>query len=157
MACSIYSQEQNNNSNLFKSKLQYDLTIHSEVTNNFSQNKHYQLDLRENIYILQVGFDNKSKVNIISDKIDFSLYQNGRGNDNFINVNSKEVSGKVIQTGNYNSVLAIDSEPKTVFNLNILQNGNDHQFESFGSNSIGNNLKVEMTGESQTVIVRNFK
>ena len=156
MTCSIYSQEQDNNSKLFKSKILYDLTIHSEVTKNFSQ-KHYQQDPRENIYILQVGFDNKSKVNIISDKIDFSLYQNGRSNDNFINVNSKEVSGKVIQTGNYNSVLAIGSEPKTVFNLNILQNGNDHQFESFGSNSIGNNLKVEMTGEFQTVIVRNFK
>jgi len=40
--------------------------------------------------------------------------------------------------------------------IELNQTGNNLHFERFGSNDIGDNLQFNMTGESRTIVVRNF-
>ena len=109
------------------------------------------------VFIEQVGSYNVVETEVLSENSNLELNQYGNENTILIDVLSKSTTGEIIQTGNHNYSFDFAHDPAQEVNLDLIQNGNGHHFERHGSNSIGNNLKFNMTGESQTIIVRNFK
>lgn len=110
-----------------------------------------------NVFIVQVGNDNNVNSNIASRDAAVDIVQSG--NDNYItmDIEAPRVRGQVVQNGNNNEVFDFSFSPEQPVQFDFSQTGNNHHIESFGSNSIGNKLKVEQTGESKTVIIRNFQ
>ncbi|WP_029035191.1 hypothetical protein [Salinimicrobium terrae] len=109
------------------------------------------------VFIEQIGSYNVVEAKVVSEKNNLNINQHGNQNTILMEVMSKSTTGNITQTGHQNYSLDFANDPTQEINLDLTQNGNGHHFERYGSNSIGNNLKFEMTGESQTIIVRNFK
>lgn len=108
------------------------------------------------IFIRQVGSENNIYTRLNAEKSNAQFLQNGYKNDLFLNIDAKTFQGKVNQVGDFNRISDNVYAPYDKIELNLTQRGDGHEFQRFGSNSIGNKLKFEMTGNSQTIIVRNF-
>lgn len=109
------------------------------------------------VFIEQIGDGNKFYSFTFSEQSDLRVFQDG--NENIISVlaNTKKLDGEIIQHGNNNYSFNFAHDPNRDLNITLLQEGDNHHFERHGSNSIGNDLQFRMTGESQTIIVRNFQ
>ncbi|MCF4102048.1 hypothetical protein L1I30_10250 [Gillisia sp. M10.2A] len=109
------------------------------------------------IYIQQIGDGNIVESNINAKKSDVEFSQDG--NDNFINLtaNVKSLVADVEQNGNNNYFLDSVNSPTSNISINLTQNGDNLLFERYGSNSIGDNIRFNMTGDSKSIIVRNYK
>ncbi|KAA1246705.1 hypothetical protein [Aquimarina sp. RZ0] len=108
------------------------------------------------VFIQQVGANNSVFSNINAQSSDIQLIQRGEGNLIDINETSGEIEKFISQTGSNNIVTDFSFNPTISTSLEIIQEGNDHYFERFGSNELSNNLKFKMTGEARTIIVRSF-
>ena len=103
--------------------------------------------LNENrVFIQQVGEGNNIDATIRSQSSNVSYNQNGDFNYIGIKVNVEDYTSTINQQGNNNAAASIE----------LNQTGNNLHFERFGSNDIGDNLQFNMTGESRTIVVRNF-
>lgn len=110
-----------------------------------------------NVFITQVGNDNNVNSSIESRDAVVDVVQSGNDNHIAMDLVSPSVRGQILQNGNNNEVFDFSFSPDQPVQFNFSQTGNNHHIESFGSNSIGNKLQVEQTGESKTVIIRNFQ
>ncbi len=110
-----------------------------------------------NVYIAQVGEGNATYVNISAKESSLDINQEGGYNTVSIEANVRSVEGTIIQNGNNNFALNLASDTNLDVPINIRQDGNGLNFESYGVNSIGSKLKFEMTGDANSIIVRNFK
>ncbi len=127
----------------------------SQVGINSSLNK-IQTNLNQ-IYIEQIGERNLSMVSINTSESDIQLIQKGSNNYINLNISTLKVQTNIVQHGNNNYLMDSVFSPDSEISLNLMQKGNDLHFERFGSNSIGDNLQFNMTGNSKTLIIRNFK
>lgn len=109
-----------------------------------------------NVFIQQIGNKNSINANIQSEFIDLQLFQTGSGNHINLEETSLEVSKKITQIGNDNTIMDMSFNPLMSTNLELIQEGNDLNFERFGSNELSNNLKFKMTGTSKTILIRSF-
>ena len=109
------------------------------------------------VYLQQIGDGNSVTADISSNQIGLQLTQ--QGNDNFSGIwaTAQAVEGNLVQNGNSNFAFDFADDPSLGHSLNLSQNGNGHHFESYGTNSIGNKLEFNMSGNSEMIIVRNFK
>lgn len=111
----------------------------------------------DGVLIQQVG-----NGNIVSSKVASKatrLKINQEGDLNYLNssYNTKSLDHSIQQNGNNNKVFDFQFDPNQENSLNLIQNANNAHFERFGTNSIGNKMKVHMGGNTKTIIVRNFK
>lgn len=113
--------------------------------------------LNTGVYLQQVGDRNSASAEISSNKTNLRLVQSG--NDNFLRIfaTAETVKGSLVQNGDINFALDFADDPSLDRSLNLTQNGDGHHFESYGTNSIGNKLEFNMSGNSEMIIVRNFK
>ena len=74
-----------------------------------------------------------------------------------MNISTLKDQTNIVQHGNNNYLMDNVFSPDSEISLNLMQKGNDLHFERFGSNSIGDNLQFNMTGNFKTLIIRNFK
>lgn len=109
-----------------------------------------------NVFINQIGIDNEVLVKTQSINNDIVLNQNGTQNKIYLDVIADNVEESISQLGNYNYVLDYSTLGAELHSLEVLQTGNNQSLTWFGGNSISENLKVNMQGESKTIIVRNF-
>ncbi|MDT0646768.1 hypothetical protein RM545_08705 [Zunongwangia sp. F260] len=109
-----------------------------------------------NIYIAQVGEGNSSYVNMTAEDSNLNLNQEGSYNTIHLEAHVRSMEGTVTQNGNSNFVLNLASDPNLDVPINVRQNGNNLNFESYGVNSIGSKLMFQMTGDANSIIVRNF-
>jgi len=108
------------------------------------------------VFIQQVGANNQIFSNITAQSTDVRLHQDGEQNLIDINETSREIEKIISQKGNNNIITDFSFNPDISTNLEILQEGDNHIFERFGSNELSKNLKFKMTGNSRTIIVRSF-
>lgn len=108
------------------------------------------------VFIQQIGNDNKIDSRIKANKSNTNLFQNGSGNELFLKVNADDFKGNLQQIGDNNKIYDNIYAPNEQIELNLTQRGDNNKFQKFGSNSISNKLKFETSGNSQTIIVRNF-
>lgn len=135
----------------------YDLVLFSESISTSPLKEPTIKSQNDDIFIAQVGEGNSSNVNIVSRETSLSLAQFGDENFTSINVNVKDFEGDLLQNGNRNYSATLAHDPNMDLKLGVKQNGNQNHFISHGTNSIGSNLQLNISGDQQTIIVRNFK
>ncbi|SKB65537.1 hypothetical protein SAMN05660776_2314 [Salegentibacter holothuriorum] len=109
------------------------------------------------IFINQIGDRNQVSTTVRVQENKSVYIQTGNYNNIYSNVNAKTLTSSIIQDGDRNKVFSFVNRPAEEVSLELNQQGNNHHFEQFGSNSIGNKMKFQMNGESRSLIVRNFK
>lgn len=113
---------------------------------------------QNSVFIDQIGIDNIANVTSFGSNSLFSLSQNGLGNTADFLLYGNNVQMLVSQTGNDNNykdyIAGAGAGDKATFTL--VQNGNNLNFERFDMSGNVKDLKVTMTGNNRTVIVRGF-
>lgn len=109
------------------------------------------------VFISQVGFGNKISSRISSSDAFVNMEQYGRNNEIDIDLQGKKIHGLVVQNGQNNEYRNDVNDPTAEITFSVVQNGNNNNFQKIGSNSIGNKLQFNITGDSKTILVRNFK
>ncbi|WP_156101184.1 hypothetical protein [Salegentibacter sp. Hel_I_6] len=113
--------------------------------------------LNENkVFIQQVGEGNNVTANIRSENSNVSYTQEGNFNHIGVDVFVADYQSTINQNGNNNNFFDQMYNSNTGASMELNQTGDNLHFERFGSNSIGDNLQFNMTGDSRSIIVRNF-
>jgi len=120
------------------------------------ENHYFTQQKTNTVFIKQVGIDNQVSSNVNAQSSDFVLIQNGNSNFIVIDENSKESSKLISQQGNHNTVIDFSFNSELSTSLDLIQLGDHHRFERFGSNELSKNLKFRMSGEGKTIIIRSF-
>jgi len=108
------------------------------------------------VFIQQIGTSNQVFSNVTAESSDIKIFQNGNDNNIEINESARLIEKTITQSGNNNSVVDFSVNPDISTNLELIQEGNNLNFERFGSNELSKNLKFKMSGNARTVIVRSF-
>lgn len=113
-------------------------------------------NLSNSIYIQQIGTDNSASVNLQTTSNELNLLQNGNSNLARIDISAKAAIHNIAQEGNGNFLIEYGNRPDLTLERNINQNGNDHGVVIFGSNSLTDNIFLNLQGNSKTITIRNF-
>ncbi|MAW93659.1 MULTISPECIES: hypothetical protein [unclassified Leeuwenhoekiella] len=108
------------------------------------------------IFIVQVGTDNLIETSANSPNVELALNQNGSNNVIRMIDSADKINVSVIQNGNQNTLTKYNFFSNTLVNSTFIQNGNNQDINVFGENSISETMKITMTGDGQSLIVRNF-
>ncbi|MDC8006195.1 hypothetical protein POV27_19235 [Aureisphaera galaxeae] len=107
------------------------------------------------IFIEQIGDDNRITANTDANSVSFNFLQRGDANNIYLNVKAEAINETVIQNGDRHSFVDFSSG-SSVHNLQLIQDGNGQNLTLYGKNSISEEMKINMTGDSQSIIIRNF-
>lgn len=115
-----------------------------------------QANLNKTVLIRQVGETNTAFLNVFSDSYSIEVIQTGDYNTVDVNETALQISKNIIQTGDHNTYFenSFTSGEHTMMHLN--QEGDNLYFEKFGSNALSDKIKLKMTGNSKTILLRNF-
>lgn len=108
------------------------------------------------VYIDQIGSENTVISTTHSQTSDINLLQRGNGNTMFLDITANEIIQNILQQGNDNDYFNITSNPSGTHAVDLIQNGNNQDFTMYGSNTISERLKINMTGDNRSLIIRNF-
>ncbi|GHA28087.1 hypothetical protein GCM10007103_07010 [Salinimicrobium marinum] len=110
-----------------------------------------------NIFIEQIGNNNRVNAQISSPNLDARFTQAGMGNEFSIDLNAEKVKYTLVQSGDNNYLLDHTFAPSRTVELSLQQNGNNNHVEKYGTNSITNKLEFNLTGDSKSLIIRSFQ
>ena len=105
------------------------------------------------IIITQIGNQNINQNNIIANQSNIQVYQNGHFNSTDIYKVETEVDEFIYQNGNRNTIHEMSIGNYNTIENQYIQNGDNNRITSFGSNSISENLKIQINGNNASVIV----
>jgi hypothetical protein len=103
--------------------------------------------------ITQIGNQNHNQNTIIANQSIIQVYQNGHFNLTDIYRVENEVNEYIIQNGSGNSINEMSIGNYNTIDNQYIQNGNNNRITSFGSNSISENLKIQINGNNAAIIV----
>ncbi|MDT0651262.1 hypothetical protein [Autumnicola edwardsiae] len=153
-----YSQEQVTTSelgNIDKDKQFITLALQNWE---FGKEKMTRASTSSHVFIVQVGSGNNVKSNISSPDAIVNMKQEGGGNNIDLQLETEKVRYNVFQTGNNNYLHDHTYAPlEPIIELNLEQNGNENQFYKYGTNSITNKLKFNLTGDSKAFIIKSYQ
>lgn len=109
------------------------------------------------LLITQVGINNEAYVNVISSQSDVEVSQFGRDNFTDLSYSGNNIQAKVRQNGENNIVTDYMLFTQDGLKTEITQNGSNLTIFKFGSNSITDGLKINMTGSYKTLVLNSFK
>lgn len=141
--------DKNENLNLISSG-----TLNPESSKQNSSNQ--VLNSGNSVFIQQIGEKNAVNSNINSNTSRIELIQRGTNNSINQNIRAFSVNEEILQEGDNNNVTRYIDSPNTTINFELIQDGGDN-FEQYGVNSKTEDLKVNQTSSSRTIIVRSFK
>ena len=116
-----------------------------------------EIPVGNQIFIEQIGANNNIDAYTSSENSDLELFQYGDSNNISFMIDAKNLDGTIIQNGNNNNAFDFTINANQDVSVNLLQQGDNLHFERYGANSISNNLKIIQTGETRSIIVRNFQ
>lgn len=135
-----------------------DIMFNTFHTNSLEQDRQGQANFQNNeVFIQQIGNGNNINSQVSAEKRTLNYTQLGDYNSINVKVNAEKIQQNIIQNGNANNVFDFSNAPSQEVSLNLSQNGNNLHFERYGSNSIGDKLEFNMTGNSKSIIIRNFQ
>jgi hypothetical protein len=130
-------------------QIQYlDAGINSSVLNTFTEGSQ--------VYIMQQGTLNNASVTTIGADIDVSIIQNGNLNNAKLQVDNVSLTESILQNGNNNNVTSYYFGYDQPVASEVIQNGNNLTLERYGVNSYTDRIRVNMQGNSRTVIIRSY-
>ena len=109
------------------------------------------------VFIKQVGMSNYARTVVAGENSRVEYRQEGDFNYINFDVQATNIEKVIHQNGNSNHAFGFMSQPSEAASLQLTQNGNQQHFEQFGSNSIGAKMQLKMNGNTNSIIVRNFK
>ncbi len=128
----------------------------------FSQNiseiiRSEDINIQNTVYIKQVGYQNSisSRTKTLESNVGYLQY--GAGNSIYFSLEAAKITSVINQEGTNNSFLSSSFNAGATLNTQVSQQGNNLQVESFGVNNIADQMKLKMTGNYRTVIIRNFQ
>jgi major curlin subunit len=105
--------------------------------------------------ITQIGNQNHNQNTIIANQSIIQVVQNGHFNSTDIYRVEAEVNKFIIQNGNRNTIHEMSIGNYNTIDNQYIQNGDNNRITSFGSNTISENLKIQINGNNASVIVIN--
>ncbi len=122
-----------------------------------NQNTNITISTASNsVFIAQVGSDNAVISTTESLDSTVTLIQDGDSNLTVLNIDANTLQQTVIQKGDNNTFLDYSPFKTDVRNATINQTGDNQNLTMFGSNSLSEKINVTMTGQNQSIIIRNF-
>ena len=109
------------------------------------------------VFIRQIGNRNLSDITVSSNNAISSINQVGNNNKSYIDLNTSELATVVLQLGNNNRIAHQNYFRENSIINTIEQQGNNQNLEISGSNSLLENMQIQMRGDSQSIIIRSFK
>ncbi len=109
------------------------------------------------IYIQQIGNNNSLVANTRTVAGRMNVLQAGNRNEVAVDVTSALLDENIIQWGRNNSFIDINGGASLLHRANVLQRGTNQNLIWLGSNSLSEKIRVNMSGQKQTVIIRNIK
>jgi hypothetical protein len=110
-----------------------------------------------NLYIKQIGKYNDLKINVNAASIEVEVLQNGDNNQIELDKEANSIKQKMAQDGQNNSIKDFSMYTNNNVNTEFIQQGNNQSIQSYGSNSISENMKVIQSGNGAAVIIINRK
>jgi hypothetical protein len=108
------------------------------------------------LFINQVGLNNEAFVNVKSSQSKVDVSQFGRNNVTDLSYTGNNIQAMVKQNGENNIITDYVLFAQDGLNTKITQNGTNLTIFKFGSNSITNGLKINMTGSDKTIVLNSF-
>ena len=105
--------------------------------------------------ITQIGNQNYNQNTIIANQSFIQVVQNGHFNSTDIYRVEAEVNEFILQNGNGNTIHEMSIGNYNIIENQYIQNGDNNRITSFGSNTISENLKIQINGNNASVIVIN--
>ena len=105
--------------------------------------------------ITQIGNQNYNQNTIIASQSFIQVYQNGHFNSTDIYRFEAEVNEFILQNGNGNTIHEMSMGNYNTIENQYIQNGDNNRITSFGSNTISENLKIQINGNNTSVIIIN--
>lgn len=135
-----------------------ELAIVSNAVNNSQQNTSQLQINSKSVYVTQIGDYNTVEAVVSAPKYNVDLNQ--VGDNNLIDVKlkaTKLIDYQVLQVGDNNTVIDYNFGNQKVINSSFNQIGDNLKIENYGSNSISEKLQINMTGQSRTITINNYK
>lgn len=152
-----YSEETNkNNSKETLKEANLSTGMFSSYFNNTNASKTAVVQ-GSSVFLKQIGQANQAKVQVSAQASDINVLQNGNNNDVNLTYQVNSVATALQQNGNNNYIMDHVVNPNEDVTLQLKQNGDNLNFERFGSNQLSKNIKFNQTSASPTVIIRSFK
>lgn len=107
-------------------------------------------------YVYQIGANNVGLVRITAENSELNLLQHGNANHAKIELSGKSLVHQTLQHGNGNLFIEYGNMPHLDLRREIVQDGNNQNLIIYGSNSLTQNLKLNVQGDSETITIRNF-
>lgn len=149
-----YSEEESDN----ESVVLNNTTVSEGVFNSFFNPSTAQTTPVQgrSVFLTQIGEGNQVRVAVSAQTSDIKVLQNGDNNDVNLKYQVKSVFTDLQQNGNNNYILDYSIDPNQEVSLDLKQNGDNLNFERFGTNEISKNIKFTQTAASPTIIIRSF-
>lgn len=109
------------------------------------------------IYVQQIGSFNTFNANTRTNASDINIRQEGDSNGVSLDYTANIAIADLTQLGNENRIKDFVQNPAANVSLELTQEGNNLNFERFGTNSITESLKFKQTSASPSIIVRSFQ
>jgi hypothetical protein len=108
------------------------------------------------VFINQIGSNNDAEIRVNAPTSFINVLQNGFSNEMLIDITASDITQNITQNGESNRYYNFSNNPTAVQNMEVLQNGINQDITVFGSNSLSENIKINMQGNDRSIIVRNF-
>jgi hypothetical protein len=110
-----------------------------------------------NVYIRQIGLENMASADIRSVFSNVGFIQQGNKNEAYLQRSAVNLNELIFQQGNGNVLYDVGNTSKRAHQGLFYQRGNNQRLLHLGSNSLSDRIRVYMTGNNQTLIIRNIK
>ena len=114
-------------------------------------------EVRRSLFIQQVGNYNQFTAETFSETSNIAAFQIGTQNTSYLHLRAFDIQGTLLQTGNENSFIHINSSVSRNLQTTVVQQGYNQNLLLLGGNSLSNTMKIAMRGNSQTIVVRNLR
>jgi len=107
-------------------------------------------------FIRQIGDYNQAAIATNTEASEINLLQNGNYNNTTLDYTSKTAIANLLQNGDSNRIFDFANNPEADVSLDLIQNGNNLNFERNGVNEITKSLRFRQTEASPSIIIRSF-
>lgn len=109
-----------------------------------------------NVNITQVGSRNFARVVVFSENSELIMQQHGASNNAILDLKGTSIDYSLAQKGTYNFMAEYSRSSNIEISRSLMQNGDRNNVVIHGANSLTKDLKLNIQGNSKTVIIRNF-
>lgn len=121
-----------------------------------SQNVRNSTVQGNSVFLRQIGDFNTVSVNVQTNASEISLIQNGDSNDISLDYLANTAVTDLVQNGDNNRITDFVNDLNADVSLDLIQDGDNLNFERNGANNLTKSLQFKQTEASPTLIIRSY-